>query len=110
MPDLDDLPPGFGLVLREIDRFLVGRMSLHEAAVAGMPTAEVAEATRLLKGKSVVMIGGSRRPGAYEALKTALGLKELVWIETREHESIDRFGSHVARPDVALVLLAIRWS
>jgi hypothetical protein len=43
-------------------------------------------------------------------LRTALGLKELFWIETREHESIDTFEPYIARPEVALVLLAIRWS
>jgi hypothetical protein len=43
-------------------------------------------------------------------LKTALGLKELVWVETREHESVTAFEPVIARPDVALVLLAIRWS
>ena len=75
-----------------------------------MPTAEVAEASRLLKGKCALMIGGVRRPESHEALKAAFGLKELVWFETREHESIDVFEPYVARPDVALVLLAIRWS
>ena len=45
-----------------------------------------------------------------EALKTAFGLKELFSIETREHESIDDFEPYVARPEVSLVLLAIRWT
>ena len=58
----------------------------------------------------MVLIGGDRRPEAHEALKAALGLKELLWIETREHESIDKFEPYVARTEVALVLLAIRWS
>jgi hypothetical protein len=43
-------------------------------------------------------------------LKTALGLKDLIWIETREHQSIEGFEPAIARPDVAVVLLAIRWS
>lgn len=110
IPDLDDLPQGFGLVLREIDRYLAGRMSPREPMTAEVPTPEVSEAARLLSGKGMVLIGGSRRPEAYEALKTAFGLEELVWVETREHESIDRFEPYVARPEVALVLLAIRWT
>ena len=52
-------------------------------------------------GRSVVLIGGIRRPEAQEALRTALGLKELVWIETREHQSIEAFEPAVARPEVA---------
>ncbi len=56
------------------------------------------------------MIGGVRRPDAQKLLTAALALKDLVWIETKEHESIKRFESTIARADVALVLLAIRWS
>jgi hypothetical protein len=75
-----------------------------------LPTARVGEAARLLSGKSVVLIGGNPHPNSHAALKAALGLKELVWIETRVHESIDKFEPYIARSDVALVLLAIRWS
>ena len=56
------------------------------------------------------MIGGDRRPFSSDALIDSFGLKELVWIETREHQTHTVFEPHVARPDVALVLLAIRWS
>lgn len=110
MPDIEEPPTGFGLVLREIDRYLAGRMVMSDAATPEAPTAQVAEVARLLAGKGAVLIGGVRRPEAYEALKAAFGLKDLVWFETREHESIDTFQPYVARPDVALVLLAIRWS
>jgi hypothetical protein len=37
-------------------------------------------------------------------------LSELVWVETREHQTHAVFESLVARPDVAVVVLAIRWS
>jgi hypothetical protein len=110
LPDRDDLPDGFRLVLREIDRFLATRKPPSGAAIAHEPTAEVKEARRLLGGRSVVLIGGICRREAQAALKTALGLKELTWIETREHQSIGAFEPAVARPDVALVVLAIRWS
>jgi hypothetical protein len=74
------------------------------------PTAEVQEARRLLEGSCAVLIGGLRRPESQRILESALGLNEVVWIETREHQSIEPFESAIARPDVALVLLAIRWS
>ena len=110
MPEIEDLPTGCGLVLREIDRYLANRMVIPEATTPEAPNAQVAEAARLLEGKSAVLIGGVRRPEAHEALKAAFGLKDLVWFETREHESIDVFEPYVARPEVALVILAIRWS
>jgi hypothetical protein len=110
MPELSDLPEGFGRALREIDRYLESRPAVSDLGVPAEPAAEVREAARLLGGKSLVLIGGGRRPHALEALKEAFGLRELFWIETREHQSVERFEPHVARPDVAVVLLAIRWS
>ena len=110
LPGLEDLPAGFRLVLREIDRFLATHTGLTKASAAPEPTAEVKEAARLLAGKSLLLIGGSRRREAQESLRKALGLKELIWIETKEHQSVGTFEPLVARTDVALILLAIRWS
>ena len=110
IPEREDLPHGFRLVLREIDRFLATRPGLSSATAAPEPGAEVKAAARLLGGKAVVLIGGSRRREAQESLKRALGLKELIWVETKEHQSVASFEPAIARPDVALVLLAIRWS
>ena len=109
-PPRSDLPPGFRLVLREIDRYLATRTPRSAAATAPEPTAEVREAARLLSGRSVVLIGGVRRPEAQGVLRAALGLEDLIWIETKEHQSIRASRPTIARPDVALVLLAIRWS
>src|SRR5690606_1470755 len=62
LPDRDDLPPGLRLVLREIDRTLATVANGGEAVVAHEPTDEVKEAARLLSGRTVVLIGGVRRP------------------------------------------------
>lgn len=110
LPARDDYPDGFRLVLREIDRFLARRFVPAKESVAQELSAEVKEAARLLRGKSVVLIGGNRRREAQESLRRALGLKDLIWIETREHEAIAGFEPLIARADVAVVLLAIRWS
>jgi hypothetical protein len=110
LPDRDDLPPGFRLVLREIDRYLAIRTPPQRATPGYVPPAEVKEAARLLGGRSALLIGGSRRREPQASLKRALGLKELIWIETKEHQSIESFEPVIARPDVAMVLLAIRWS
>ena len=54
MPDMDGLPPGFCLVLREIDRYLAGRM--HSPRSHGRRGADAAGrqvAAGLLSGKVV---------------------------------------------------------
>jgi hypothetical protein len=110
IPDRDDLPDGFQLILREIDRFLASRPSATRPAVAPSPSPEVTEAARLLGGRSIVLIGGSRHREAQESLRSALRLLELIWIETKEHQSVATFEPLIARAEVAVVLLAIRWS
>ncbi len=110
LPEDREFPAGFRLVLREIDHFLASRSGSTDAESTAAPTAEVQRAAELLGGRSVVIIGGDRRPHAHSALRSALDLKDLIWIETREHESLDGFEPYVARDDVALVILAIRWA
>jgi hypothetical protein len=58
----------------------------------------------------MVLIGGHRSPEAIKALKDAFGLLELFWVETKEHESYKRFEPFVARSEVAVILLAVRWA
>lgn len=109
LPEQDAVPQEFELVLREIDRYMATCPPPETTAVV-RPTAEVVEVANRLRGRSLVLIGGDKRPGAYQALKEAFDLRELIWIETRSHESIAGFEPYVKRPDVAAVLLAIRWS
>ena len=111
LPDHDDRSPGLRLVVREIDRYLASRAEAEDREeVPDIPTAEVSEAARLLEGRSLALIGGIPHQDAREALRVAFRLADVVWVETREHESIERFEPIVARPDVAAVILAIRWS
>jgi hypothetical protein len=110
MPDRDDLPRGVRLLLREIDRFQATRPHAGTQEPAAEPTAEVRAVARLLAERSLVLIGGSRRRETEEALRKAFDLKSILWVETKEHQSVDSFEPAVARPEVALVLLAIRWS
>src|SRR5690606_23395023 len=121
IPVIDDhaipepVPGGFERVLREIDRYLATRPpSSSDASSAATTDATATEEVRrvadLLRGTTLVLIGGVRRPHAHEALRSAFELRDVDWVETREHESIDRFEPHVARPGVHVVLLAIRWA
>ena len=109
-PDRDELPQSFRLVLREIDRFLATRSSQALCLPNQETGEEVKEVARLLGGKTIVLIGGRRRRDSQEALRKAFGLGSLLWVETREHQSVDSFKPMIARPEVAMVLLAIRWS
>ena len=110
LPEDLDLPPPFQLVLREIDRVLAARRAQPEPSAGRAVGPQVAEVARRLVGRSAVLIGGCCRPDAKAALEAAFRLKELVWLESREHGSISVFEPPIARPDVAVVLLAIRWS
>jgi hypothetical protein len=111
LPELASMPQGFQLTVREIDRFLASSPSRVEDE--GEETGNVDlldDVAAMLAGRTVILIGGDRRPHAAEALERAFQLSELVWIDTRAHESTSGFEPYVARPEVAMVLLAIRWS
>ena len=64
----------------------------------------------MLRGREVVLIGGQARPVHKAALMRAFGLTDVRWLATPEHTSFTYFEPDIAREEVALVLLAIRWS
>lgn len=109
----DDLPttPGAERVFRAIELFRDSQAVANEAAeVEPVPSAEVVRAKELLAGRELVLIGGQRRPHHVGALRQALGLADVRWLTTPEHTSFTFFEPDIARPDVAVVVLAIRWS
>ncbi len=110
MPELEPVPRGLALVLGQIDRYLASREPEAEKPREEAPNPEIARVAELLEGRSIVLIGGERRRDAEDHLKQAFALKDLIWVESRGHESISLFEPYVARPDVELVLLAIRWA
>ncbi len=116
LPVMDELPvfatphAGFDLVIREIDRFLTTMPVSASAALVQAPTPELLRVRDMLRGTTVVLIGGDPRPAARAALEQAFELAELLWLTSEEHQSIELFRPHVARSEVALVILAIRWS
>lgn len=110
LPENLELSSGVLQVLREIDRYLATRAERETEQAPEAPSVYMQQATQLLRGRSVMLIGGTRRPEAARALEEAFDLKELIWEETREHQTTSVFETNVARDDVALVILAIRWS
>ncbi len=104
-----DWPTGFRLVLAEVDRYLSLNPQVEEVSNASY-SPEVAQVRSLVEGKSIFLIGGQRRRFSAEAIQRAFGLRELVWISTDEHAPLSTFEPSIARDDVVVVLLAIRWS
>jgi hypothetical protein len=110
MPDMEqDKTKEFRLVETAIDNYQASAPSRPVAAATERVAPEVLRAAELIGGRSVMLIGGVRRPAAAEALSEALNLKELIWVEGRD-QTYTSFEPQVANPDVALVVLAIRWS
>ena len=109
LPEAIEIPPEFERVLQEVDRYLaeVPTPVVEESAE---PTQEIKTAAELLQGRTIVLLGGDRRPHAEAALKTAFCLKDLIWISTHSHDSIRDLEPPIAHSDVAVVLLAIRWA
>ena len=116
LPVIDDIPGTIVIprhvhrVFNDIDAYLASKPSNVPVPNDSMPSAALIQARNLLRGRTVMLIGGMRRPEAADQLCAALELSELIWIETREHQTHTVFEPYVARSDVAIVLLAIRWS
>jgi hypothetical protein len=102
-------PPGVGRVLAATERFLETRPAPAEPPAPEPPTAEVAAVARALAGREIVLIGGQARPTHVNNLKAAFGLADVRWLAPPEHSSYTLFEPDVARPEVAVVVLAIRW-
>src|SRR5205823_2887284 len=96
-------------VFQAVNEYLATRPA-PEAAGAEEPSPEVHAVAELLRGRHAVLIGGVERAASRRAIERAFGLSELNWISTRPHESVTIFEPAVARAEVAVVLLAIRWA
>jgi hypothetical protein len=108
IPDDLEWTPAVARVFREIDRYQAER-SEDEPLPPEVPTPEVAEVAELLRGRELVLIGGQARPNHRAALIRAFGLADVRWLSTPEHTSYTVFEPDIARPEVAVVVLAIRW-
>jgi len=103
-------PANVELVLREVEHYLDSRPEGEPAPKTEKYSPDVLAAADLLRGTEIVLIGGQNRPKHKAALMKAFGLADIRWIVTPEHTSYTHFEADVARPEVSLVLLAIRWS
>ena len=110
--NIPDLPFGSGMtaVLDELDRYQSTSTRVDTVPTERQWGQEVAQVAALLRGKKMLLVGGQRRPLAQRALEEAFGLEELIWPTTEKHESLSRFEPDIAKPTVAVVVMAIRWS
>jgi hypothetical protein len=70
----------------------------------------IEEMIELVKGRSIVIVGGDPRPEAEERLRRAFQVKELYWPDDTGTGAAADYEHLVAREDVVLVLLLIRWA
>jgi hypothetical protein len=110
MPTADAFPPAFLLVVREAEEYRATRNVQHPGRADVEPSADVLAVRTFLNGKTIVIIGGESRDHAQQALKEAFALQEVVWLESQDRPSLERFKPAILRPDVKLVVLMIRWS
>jgi hypothetical protein len=116
LPVLDTLPedqepgPNAERVFAAMNAFLATRPAPPLEPDTEEPSPEVRAVADLLRGHEVVLIGGVERSASARAIERAFALSNLNWISTRPHESVTIFEPAVARPAVAVVLLAIRWA
>jgi len=84
-----------------------------QGSVAGSAAREeplISQVADLLRNTSVVLIGGDERPRTAQIIVEAFDLRDLVWCDTRPHMSHLLLEPAIARADVSVVLLAIRWA
>lgn len=114
LPPMENPPQGFERTIREIDRYrqlnAAAKVKAEEEEADEAPTEEVRQVAEMLRGRTLVLIGGERREHAVRKLCQALGLDDVDWVDTASKPSFHSFESHVSAPSVGVVILAIRWS
>lgn len=112
MPDGLQVPDRARRVLEAVDDLIARRQEAPGTTEPATPrqASEVAEARRLLHGKTVLMIGGEVRRPERRRLIEDLELADLRWIPTRPHRSIEPLAQEIRKPGVDLVVVMVRWS
>ena len=108
-PDDVDVPPRVVVVYREIDRHLAAHPAEERVALE-TPSQEMVKAAVMLGGKEAVIVGGHLRTPQQKAIIEAFDLRDLRWIAVTEPAQLARFESDIAKPEVAIVLFAMRWT
>lgn len=113
LPEEVEVPAAARRVLDAIDARIASMQRSKQnsqAAVERETTEEVRRVAAGLRGKVVLLIGGQARPFEKERLERDFELAELRWLSTRAHRSIQPLENAIRAADVALVIVAVRWS
>ena len=95
--------------LAAVAREKAARRAARAQRVAEELPPEVKKVADLVKGRTLVIIGGRPNMEAVTQIEEALGC-EVDWLESRPHDSPALFKPHIVKREVLLVLLLIRWS
>lgn len=105
-----DASDGIRMVAREIANAKSQVGVIAEAPPSQVVSDHIDEVRQLLGGTVVVLIGGDPRKDAHDRIVKAFNLHDLDWISTTGTESVTEFRAPIVRPNVSVVLLAIRWA
>lgn len=101
-------PPNLVPLSRAVDAVLAARGPASKST-SREPT-PVERVAALLRGRTILVIGGIPRPEHQANLREAFDLAEVLWPTTQEaNPRIDPLAPLIARPEVALALLLIRF-
>lgn len=96
-------------VISEICRYESLEIAASEGTYAGKLNEDVRTVASLLQGQKIVMLGGTPQASARQMLIAAFRLQDLIWIDSRAHESVEHFRDYIYQPRIAAFLLLIRW-
>lgn len=95
--------------LAAVAREKAARQAERAQKVAEETPHEVRQVADLVRGRTLVIIGGRPNGEAVTQIEEALGC-DVDWLESRPHDSPALFKPNIVKKEVLLVLLLIRWS
>lgn len=111
LPDPGDEDCGYCRVLAELDLHLARLEAEPQIEEADeQPSPQVAQVAELIRGTELVVLGGEVRVEAETALRDAFGLSGLTWLHLDDNPTNEDFSRAIARENVSVVVLLIRWA
>ncbi|MDX2147148.1 MAG: hypothetical protein SFZ23_06460 [Planctomycetota bacterium] len=102
---LDSFPPA--LVSDTLREFFQPDLDPDEPQRSRNWSQRVLTARELLRGSTIVMIGGERRQDAVDRLCDAFELEDVEWVRLTEHGSSEAMRAPISRPQTKVVVVLI---
>lgn len=109
-PEQDSGSPEVQRVLMEIDRYLASHPDDDPTPLDVEPNEATQSVRALLQDRCVVLVGGEVRTHVQQALESAFGLEEILWIGEEVEDWEAELETLVQREDVIVVWLAEMWT